>query len=216
MALKVKEGETILFIGDSITDCGRCGGAAPLGEGYVKIFSELAGIREPEKAARVTIINKGTSGHKVTDLQARWTDDALRHKPNWLSVKIGINDLHNALNDPVNGVTPAVFEKAYDDILSRTVKALPRCRILLIDPFFLSLETSPLSFRRRVLDAMPGYLGVVARMARKYKARHIRTHEKFLRILQTHEPDELCPEPVHPYRGGHLAIAEWVYEALSK
>ena len=141
MATRLKDGETILFIGDSITDCGRRGACAPLGDGYVKLFADLMTIREPAKDVR--IINKGIGGHRVTDLQARWSDDVLRNKPRWLSVKIGINDLHSVLGGGPNPVTPRVFEKAYDDILSRTRKALPKCRMLLIDPFYISTEASP-------------------------------------------------------------------------
>jgi len=38
MATKIKSGEKVLFIGDSITDCGRRNEARPLGVGYVKLF----------------------------------------------------------------------------------------------------------------------------------------------------------------------------------
>jgi lysophospholipase L1-like esterase len=214
VSLKIQDGETILFIGDSITDCGRRGPEAPLGNGYVKLFADLLTIREPAK--RVTIINKGIGGQRVTDLQARWTDDVLRHRPDWLSVKIGINDLHNALADPQNGVTPRRFRNAYDDILARTVSKLPRCRILLIDPFYISLERSPNTWRRTVLDALPAYLRVVHSMSRRYKTRLVRTHAMFQKLLEHYEADTFCAEPVHPNLTGHLAIAEAVYGALSR
>ena len=82
MPTKLKSGETILFIGDSITDCGRRGPFAPLGDGYVRMFADLLTLRESAK--RVTVVNKGVSGNVVTQLQARWTDDVLRHRPDWL------------------------------------------------------------------------------------------------------------------------------------
>ena len=216
MPLNIREGETVLFIGDSITDCGRRGAAAPLGEGYVKMFCEMMTLREPRKAARVRVINKGIGGDNVLGLQGRWTDDVLRHKPDWLSVKIGINDLHGALRDPANGISPQVYEAAYDDILTRTKAKLPKCRMLLIDPFYLSVEKSRNSFRRTVLDTMPAYISVVHKMSRRYRTRLVKTHELFGGLLKDHEADEFCGEPVHPYRSGHLAIAEWAYKALSK
>ena len=37
---------------------------------------------------------------------------------------------------------PALYREAYDDILSRTREAFPRCRILLIDPFYMSTARS--------------------------------------------------------------------------
>ena len=51
--MKIKSGQTILFIGDSITDCGRRGTDAPLGSGYVKLFADTLIIRHPEKAITV-------------------------------------------------------------------------------------------------------------------------------------------------------------------
>ena len=51
-----KNGEMVLFIGDSITDCGRRAQAAPLGEGYVKLSIDLITARYPER--KIHFINK--------------------------------------------------------------------------------------------------------------------------------------------------------------
>lgn len=214
MATKLKSGQTILFIGDSITDCGRTGAERPLGNGYVKLFRDLLVIREPEK--EVTIINKGISGNVITDLQNRWTDDVLRHRPDWLSIKIGINDTNRTVNNHPQAVPPKLYAKALDEILSRTRAKLPKCRILLIDPFYISKDASPNSHRSHVLALLPRYIAVVNRMSRKYRARRVRTHAMFQKLIDVHEPDVFCPEPVHPNLTGHLAIAEAVYAALSE
>jgi lysophospholipase L1-like esterase len=214
MTLHIRDNETILFIGDSITDCGRRGPEQPLGNGYVKLFADLAAIREPAK--RIHIINKGIGGDIVTGLQDRWTDDVLRHKPDWLSILIGINDLHCTLGNAPNAVPPARYHAAYDDILARTRARLPRCRVLLMDPFYISCETSPRSFRRQVLDLIPRYIRAVHAMSGKHRTRRVATHALFQKLLQHQEPDLFCPEPVHPNLTGHLAMAEAVYAALSR
>lgn len=214
MSTKLKSGQTILFVGDSITDCGRRGESAPLGSGYVKMFADMLAIREPAKG--ITVVNKGIGGNNIWDLQCRWTDDVLRHKPDWLSVKIGINDLHSTLGGNPQAVTPEVFEETYDEILSRTVKKLPRCRLLLIDPFYISADRSPHSGRNRVLKLLPKYIGAVHRMSKRYGTRLVKTHDIFQRLLKFHEPDFFSPEPVHPNQTGHLVIALGAYEALSR
>ena len=214
MALKIRSGETILFIGDSITDCGRRAAERPLGAGYVKMFADMVAIREP--ARKIAIINKGIGGDVVTGLRNRWQDDVLRHKPDWVSIKIGINDLHRALRQSPEAVPPDLYQEAYDDILSRTKAKLPRCRMLLIDPFYISTERSEQSFRRHVLDLIPTYISIVHDMSRKYKTRLVKTHDVFQKLLKYHEPDVFCPEPVHPSPTGHLVIAEAVYAALSR
>jgi len=164
----------------------------------------------------VTIINKGIGGDIVTGHQRRWTDDVLRHKPDWLSIMIGINDLHTELGNHPDVVTPEIYENAYDDILCRTKERLPDCGILLIEPFYISMETSPNSLRHRVLELLPAYIRVVHQMSEKHETRLVKTHEMFMRLLRHHDSDTFCPEPIHPNPTGHLAIAEEVYAALSK
>ena len=213
--MKLKSGETILFIGDSITDCGRRTTDVPLGNGYVKLFTDMLIIREPKKT--ITILNKGIGGDIVIGLRDRWHDDVLRNKPDWLSIKIGINDLHRTLNKSpeVVPVPPPLYREAYEDILSRTKSALPKCKILLIDPFYISNDQSPTSVRSHVLKLLPEYLKTTRDLSKKYGTLRVKTHEIFQRLLKTHEPDTFCPEPVHPNLTGHMVIAESVYAALA-
>lgn len=213
MATQIKNGQKVLFIGDSITDCGRRDSQRPLGNGYVKLFADLMIIREPAK--RVEIINKGISGDNVVGLRNRWMDDVLRNRPDWLSIKIGINDLHGYLFAGRKELAPQPYEAAYREILEQTRQALPKCRILLVDPFYISQDASPNSQRKQVLDSMPDYLAIVDRLSRTFKTRHIKTHELFGRLLKYYEPDTFCAEPVHPNPSGHLVIAEAIYQALS-
>ena len=211
--MRVKNGQSILFIGDSITDCGRRTTERPFGNGYVKLFSDFLILREPKK--QITIINKGIGGDTVTGLRNRWYDDVIRNKPDWLSIKIGINDLHCTLRQGANLIPPELYNETYDEILSRTKAELPKCNIILIDPFYISTETSSRSFRYSVLKLLPKYLGVVEKLSKKYGALHVKTHEIFQRLLKFHSPDTFCNEPVHPNLTGHLVIAESVYNALS-
>jgi lysophospholipase L1-like esterase len=210
MQTKIKSGDKVLFIGDSITDCGRRGAERPLGNGYVKIFSDYLVTCEPEK--KVEIINKGIGGDTVPGLLDRWSDDVLRHKPDWLSIKIGINDLHIHLRDPANGISPEKYECAYRKILESARRALPRCNILLIQPFYISREASPHSFRHKVLEILPRYLAIVEKMSRQYKTRLLKTQAMFQNLLKYYEPDTFCNEPVHPNQTGHVAIASAVYD----
>ena len=210
--MKIRDGELILFIGDSITDCGRRAAERPLGNGYVKLFSDMLIIREHQKA--ITVINKGIGGDVVTGLRNRWNDDVLRNKPDWLSIKIGINDIHRTLRQSPDAISPKLYREAYEAILSRTASALPACKLILIDPFYISNEASPDSFRSAVLKLLPEYLQIVDELSVKYNAIHIKTHRIYQQLLKNHEPDTFCAEPVHPNLTGHLVIAEALYAAL--
>lgn len=64
---------TRLFYGDSITDCGRREKSDGLGDGFVDLPAEEDGARE----GGATVLNRGTSWHKVADLAARFGPDCL-------------------------------------------------------------------------------------------------------------------------------------------
>jgi|ETNmetMinimDraft_26_1059896.scaffolds.fasta_scaffold71600_2 lysophospholipase L1-like esterase len=216
MATQLQSNQTILFIGDSITDCGRMDpNQGPHGSGYVGLFADLLTVREPEKAVRV--INTGIGGHTVADLRDRWIDDALSHKPDWLSVKIGINDCHQHLSAPEQ--FPKLYDEIYDRILGVTKAELPDVKLLLIDPFYCSLDLNGKvegAHRARVHEALPKYIETVDRLGEKYGARRVKTHDLFLEQFKHQHPGLYFPhEPVHPNRTGHMLIAEAVYKALT-
>ena len=208
----IEDGETMLFIGDSITDCGRRAEAAPLGDGYVRLFADMTTAAYPNRMIRY--LNKGIGGNRVTGLQDRWTDDVLYHQPDKLSIKIGINDLHSVLRDDPDAVPPARFEAIYDAVLERTRQSL-NCPIVLITPFYISVETAADSFRRQVLDLIPSYIDVVERMSVKFGTRLVRLHDVFREQLKYRDSETFCPEPVHPNGAGHLIIAHALFDALS-
>lgn len=209
----IPDGSTVVFIGDSITDCGRRGGEAPLGGGFVKWFVDLVLARHPDR--RHTWINKGISGNKITDLSERWADDVIRHKPDWLVVKIGINDLHAYLRGDAQGVSPETYRAHYRRILTAAKEEFDP-ELVLIDPFYISRSPAPESFRRKVLDTLPEYLAVTREMAETFGARHLKTHVLFQEHLARRESEVFCPEPIHPNRTGHLVIAEALYRLLSR
>ena len=108
MAFWINDKETMLFIGDSITDCGRRAAEAPLGGGYVRSFTEIVTAQFPDQ--NIKYINKGIGGNRVTDLHNRWHDDVVYHKPDRLSIKIGINDLHSVLRKADDAVPPELLK----------------------------------------------------------------------------------------------------------
>ena len=91
MSFRIKSGERFVFIGDSITDCGRRMEFAPLGNGYVSMVVNLVTAKYPER--RIRWINKGISGDTVQGLVERWTEDVVNEEPNWVSIAIGINNV---------------------------------------------------------------------------------------------------------------------------
>jgi len=209
MPFVIKPNQTILFTGDSITDCGRREANAPLGNGYVRQIRDLIGAKYPSLEAN--IINTGISGNTVDDLFNRWTDDCIRHQPDWLSIKIGINDLHRWLRQtPGVLISADKFAELYDAILTRARKET-KTKIILVEPFYMSQDFNSDSFRSTVLENLPSYLKVVSNMARKHKTKIVHTHKAYQGLLKHITADQICNEPVHPNSSGHTVIAyQWL------
>ena len=117
--------QRIVFIGDSITDCGRRDDAAPFGRGYVSMVRNLLGARYPE--LHLTVLNRGVSGNTVRDLAARWEHDVIDERPDWLSVEIGINDVWRTFRPGREGdaVPLAEYEATLRRLLSRDAAGYP-------------------------------------------------------------------------------------------
>jgi len=208
--LQIKSGQKVIFIGDSITDCGRREAQFPFGGGYVKLLIDLVTAKYPER--KIEFYNKGISGNTVIDLEARWYDDMTKLRPDWLFVKIGINDLHRTLRMDMVPVPPEKFRQIYDKLLKET-RAKIDPKIVLIDPFYMSTDFNSGSSRSEVLKLLPAYLEVVKGLAKKYNALHVELHKAFQQQLKYRQADNFCPEPVHPYLNGHIVIA---HEILKK
>ncbi len=92
--MKLDIGDTIVMIGDSITDCGRespIGEKTGLGNGYVSQVWALLNAVYPESKAKV--LNLGIGGPPVVDVATRWQKDVIDLKTDWVSILIGINDV---------------------------------------------------------------------------------------------------------------------------
>ena len=209
----IQGGESMLFIGDSITDCGRRERAIPLGDGYVSIFSELATARYPERNIRWT--NMGIGGNRTTHLKERWQSDVIDQRPSRLSIKIGINDLSSFRRGDLDGVPPDQYRSNYDQILGSTRKSLGDIPVLLITPFYISTNMDD-EVEGTVLRMLPEYIDTVEEMSVKYGTLLLNLHDVFQEQLKYRAPGTFCPEPVHPNHTGHLVIASALMEFLSR
>src|SRR5690554_5891653 len=95
MAISIDRNTRLLFIGDSITDCGRRQDPEGIGSGYPRLVRDYLSAKDPDNAP--VVLNTGISGNRVTCLQERWKTDVLDLKPDVLSIKIGINDVWHSL-----------------------------------------------------------------------------------------------------------------------
>lgn len=190
-----------VFIGDSVTDCGRLE-LPPFGDGYV---------REIYNSSRISgeIINVGTSGHRLVDLQARWDKDVLAHSPTRVSIAIGINDTWRRYDD--NDTTLVEdFETNYRDILDRTRKACDP-EFVLCEPFLLEVEKEMLTWR----EDLDPKIDVVHRLAQEYSAILVPFDQHFKTLSTETTMNELAGDGIHPTPLGHIEMANlWLSKVL--
>lgn len=191
-------GQHALFIGDSITDCGRRGPAAPYGDGYVSLVRAFTIAAHPELG--LTWTNRGVGGDTVRDLRARWQRDAQAPRPDWLSVMIGINDVWRAFGDgdpvPLDEFTTTLRG------LLRDAVATTGCRLILADPYVI--EPDRAEPQRAMSDR---YAAAVGELAREFDAVHVATQAAFDRALASTAPGDWAEDRIHPNLAGHAVIA---------
>ncbi len=198
-AVPAPDGAVIVFQGDSITDCGRNRSAqepnlsGALGAGYPFLVSAAALADRPR--AGLQFYNRGVSGDKVPDLAARWSADALDLKPDILSVLVGVNDFWHKLLRGYAG-TVRDYEDGYTALLETTRRALPKVRLLVLEPFVLRTGVVD----DRWFPELDQRRAAAARVAERAGARFVPLQSVF---------DDLSRRAgLHPTAAGHAVIAE--------
>jgi len=133
--IELKPNQTIVFIGDSITDAERMSAAyKPFGAGYVHFTANALLAKYPQ--LNLNIINSGVSGNTIHDLKTRWQRDCISHKPDILSILIGVNDIWRRIaeNDLSGAADLDEYDSMYRQLISQTKKEC-NSRIVIIEPF---------------------------------------------------------------------------------
>lgn len=198
--MRFETNQKVVFIGDSITDCGRRDAAAPYGNGYVSLVRSLLLARYPER--NLTIVNKGISGNTTRDLVGRWQQDVIDEQPDWLSIMIGINDVWRTYDRGGEGAV------SYDDYVANLrslieqTKAKTSARLILAEPYMIEPDQSVLM--RKQMDQ---YGAAVRQLAAEYDTLLVRTQAAFDAALQHTASSAWADDKIHPNQPGHMIIA---------
>jgi lysophospholipase L1-like esterase len=200
-------GGVVLFQGDSITDAGRTRtDTAPnvpraLGTGYPLLVASAILRADPD--ARWQVYNRGVSGNKVPDLAARWDADTVALKPDVLSILIGVNDYWHTKRGGYTG-TVADYETQYAALLARTRSALPRARIIVLEPFVTRVGAVDESWFPQFDERR----AAAARVANAAGATWVPLQSAFDDVSARSGPAYWATDGVHPTVAGHALIAE--------
>lgn len=201
---------SLVFAGDSITDCDSVADPVGLGGGYVALLAEMLRERGEERA----VVNAGVSGDRVADLVGRW-DEVLAAGPDVLTVYIGVNDTLTAFSS--GRPTPReVFADRYAELLDRAA-AVPR--LVVVEPFLVECTEEWVPWRNGYAFARAD-LDAKRQVVRELADRHDATVLPLQRILDDvaaeRGPGVVAPDGVHPSAWGHLLIARHWLDAYSR
>lgn len=185
----------ILFIGDSITDSFRLDDEEGLGYGYVRIIRDYLQTTYPDQ---YKITNKGISGNRVIDLEARWEEDVLAHEPDYVSISIGINDVWRQLdNNAIEQVYPDRFEEVYRRLCEQT-----KAKLIFMEPTVIQEDPESIGNQK-----LKDYVDIVRKLAKEYNGILVPTHESFLNYLNQKPTYPLTTDGVHMNSAGNMLMA---------
>ena len=201
------KGDKIILIGDSITDTFRQEDPEQIGRGYVRMIRDYYTVTNPEK--ELEFVNKGISGNRVDDLVARWKEDVIDLQPDWVSISIGINDVWRQLDQTnMDQIYPEQFEEMYSEILERT-KNETNAKLILMEPTVIEEDLTS-----KGNQLLIPYIHIIRKLADKYNAIYVPTHEAFKKFLQQKSNFPLTYDGVHMTSTGDLLIAKTWIEAV--
>ncbi len=205
---------TILFQGDSITDCGRARIEitdpaylrSGLGPGYPYLIATRLLC---DRGRDFNFYNFGISGNRVVDLYARWKADCINLRPDILSILIGVNDTwHEKARR--NGVEVPRYGQFYRMLLDWTLKELPEIKLVLLEPFVFPFGAVGEDW----IEEIDQRREVVAGIAKDYGAVFVPLQSILNDALKVAPQEHWLADGVHPMPAGHQLIADaWLKAA---
>jgi lysophospholipase L1-like esterase len=206
---------TILFQGDSITDCGRSREAIPtwngvgLGTGYAALVAARLLCERPSDG--LNFYNRGVSGNRVVDLYARWKIDALNLKPDVISILVGVNDTWHEFGSS-NGVEVPRYEQFYRMLMEWTMRELPEVGVIILEPFVMPFGAATDAW----VPEIDQRRAVARKIADEFKTEFIPAQSIFDKAIESAPPQHWLNDGVHPLPAGHQLLADAWLEAFAR
>ena len=204
----LKDGDTVLFMGDSITDAGRRDDKArQFGWGYVAQIADLLAALHPER--RIRILNHGISGDRVIELHTRWETDVIAHQPDWVSISIGINDVWRRFANLVEfAVDIDEYSRLYGDLCEWT-RTKTSAKLILMETSVIGEDFSNDS--NRYLEQ---YNDAIHAFAKQYDAVLVPMRDAYRCGIESRPGFAWTGDGVHPLPPGHMLMATTWLRAL--
>ena len=202
--------KTFVFQGDSITDAGRSRDNNDYrGNGYPTLVAGRIGMDHP---GEIRFLNRGVSGDRIVDINARIKRDLINLRPDYVSILIGINDVWHEVSGR-NGVDNDKYFRTYCEILEEVRRMCPGVTIFILEPFVLKASATQDNWN--VFDTETRKRAVSAKKAAaQFGCVFVPLQDRFDKVCETAPADYWLLDGVHPSAMGHELIARALTEAF--
>lgn len=205
--MKIKDGDRIVFAGDSTTDADKRVTLDGLGNGYVRLIHDALFAFCPKE--NFSIVNAGVSGDTSEQLLARWDADVKAQRPDVVFCMIGINDVwrHFDQFDPF-------YRKISIEEYGCNIEALCKSAESVRDVYFMT----PYYMERSHVDEMrvmtEQYAAVMRKIAQSHGFKVIDIQSVFDSYMEGRPGQSIGWDRVHPGPIGSMLIARAVLHEL--
>ncbi len=201
--------KTVMFTGDSITDCDR---ARPIGDGFGKMGSSYVSrifidtwADFPEH--NIHYLNSAISGNTTKMLLDRYDTDILAYNPDYVFIMIGVNDAWRHFDGSKftqTLISPKQSGENVEKMITKTIEA--GATPVIISPYFLDNNRED-PMRKMVDEINDEYKA----LAEKYNIGYIDVQTVFDEYLKKSSSYILSGDRVHPKSVGISIIARTIY-----
>lgn len=208
----LSKNQTILMIGDSVTDCNRRDeNTAFLGNSYPHLVASELYLAYPDM--NIKVLNKGISGDTSKMLIDRWQEDVLDNKPDILTILIGINDVwrHYDCPDPSKRVSKADYIKNMRYMIESLIHTAKK--IIVLSPFYLENDMS-----KPMKAQATEYIDALRVLAKEYDVVFVDLQKEFEKLMKKYSAEQLSfkSDKIHPTMFGQYVIAKSILNVLLK
>ena len=201
--------KTVMFTGDSITDCDR---ARPIGDGFGKMGSSYVSrifidtwADFPEH--NIHYLNSAISGNTTKMLLDRYDTDILAYNPDYVFIMLGVNDAWRHFDGSKftqTLISPKQSGENVEKMITKTIAA--GATPVIISPYFLDNNRED-PMRKMVDEINDEYKA----LAEKYNIGYIDVQTVFDEYLKKSSSYILSGDRVHTKSVGISIIARTIY-----
>jgi lysophospholipase L1-like esterase len=205
----LKDGDRVVFYGDSITD-----------QRLYTVFVETYAVTRFPRL-KVWFVHSGVGGDRVTGgwagpIDVRLPRDVIAYKPTVMTIMLGMNDgSYRSWDDGVF----KTFSTGYQHIIDTMKHALPGIRITVIEPSPFDDVTRPPNFEGGYNAVLVRYGQFVKELGEREQLRVADLNAPVVGMLEKAKAEDaelatkIIEDRVHPGPGGHLIMAEALLKA---